>query len=239
MTAAGPSTGPRRHTSRWLLVAGALVIVAGLGAVSSFLILRSDPPAEGIQAIYDGSELTVELPDGASITVPPGAALPGSVVRAARVDPASLPELPPYASIPWEAWDFEVEGGILAPVTVRFPTPPVEQGWLLLHYTDGEWVPTEFEPIDGQAVATLDSLSQTATAFPICPAVDAVAALFGDDDICTEAFRKFRDLIADRTAQAIGWILRIDPRSGTVPQPGQGLHSKGYPRQHTAHRMRK
>ena len=100
MTAAEPSPGPTRGTSRRLLLAGALVIVVGLVALSGFFILRSDPPPEGVEAIYDGSELTVELPDGASITVPASAALPDSVVRAARIDPASLPELPPYASIP-------------------------------------------------------------------------------------------------------------------------------------------
>ena len=223
MTTGEPSPGPRRRTSRRLLLAGALVIVVVLVALSGYLILRSDPLTDGAEAIYDGSELTVELPDGASITVPAGAALPDSVVRAARIDPASLPELPPYASIPWEAWDFEVEGGILAPVTVRFPTPPVEQGWLLLHYTDGEWVPTEFELVDGQAVATLDSLSGTATAFPLCPAVDAVASLFLDDDICAEAFRAFRDFIAEETTQAIGWMLRIDPDPALCPNPDKAF----------------
>ena len=159
MTVGEPSPGPRRRTSRRLLLAVALLIVAALGAVSAFLILRSDPSPEGVEAIYDGSELTVELPDGASITIPAGAARPGSRVRVTVGEPDSLPDLPAYATRVLGAWDFDVEGGILAPVTLRLPAPMTDQTWVLRHYEDGEWVPVPFELIGEQVVATVDSLS--------------------------------------------------------------------------------
>ena len=159
MTAAEPGPGPTRGTSRRLLIAGALVIVAALVAVSAFLILRSDPSSGGVEATYDGSELTLTLDDGASITIPAGAARPGSRVRVTVGEPDSLPDLPAYATRVLGAWDFDVEGGILAPVTLRLPAPMTDQTWVLRHYEDGEWVPVPFELIGEQVVATVDSLS--------------------------------------------------------------------------------
>ena len=112
----------------------------------------------GDQGTYDGGQLTVRVDEGASITVPPGAARDGSTVTVTAVAPASLPELPDYVEKPQQVYDFDVEGGVRAPVTVRIPAPATDN-WMLLHYTGGEWVPTPFELVGDEIVATVDSLS--------------------------------------------------------------------------------
>ena len=159
MTTREPSSGPRRGISGRLLLAGALVVGAALVAASGFLILQSDRSTDGVEAIYDGSELTLELGDGTSITIPAGAAQPGSRVRITPADPESLPPPPAYVREVLGAWDIDVEGGIVAPVTLRFPEPATDNMWLLLHYRDGEWHPNRFDLIGGQVVAVVDELS--------------------------------------------------------------------------------
>ena len=157
MTTTEPSSGPRRGISRRLLLAAALVILAALVAVSGFLVLRGDSSTDGVEATYDGSELTLELDDGTSITVPAGAAQAGSSVRITPVDPDSLPVPPAYVDRVARAWDIDVEGELVAPITLRFPAPTTDDPWLLLHYRDGEWRATPFDVIGGQAVAVVDS----------------------------------------------------------------------------------
>ena len=153
--------------SRLIVLVGA---VAAIAVVLGFLILQEDPTS-GIQATFDGSELTVELDDGASITVPARAAEPGSLVRVTAVEPESLPALPEYVSGVLGAWDFDVEGGIVTPVTIRLPAPPDDESWVLLHYKDGEWVPTGFDLVGREIVASLDSLSWVGLGKLLCTAV--------------------------------------------------------------------
>ena len=150
--------GPEFRRGPGRVVLGAALAVAVLVALLVLVFLRTDPPQE-VSAVYDGSELTLELDGGPSITVPPGAAEPGAVVRIAVAVPESLPEPPGYAGGVEGAWEIDVEGGITAPVTLRFPEPQTDDPWLLIHYEDGSWRTTEFDLIDGQAVAVVDSLS--------------------------------------------------------------------------------
>ena len=151
---------PSGASRRFLLVGGVLVI-AGLVAALWFVFLRDDSITEA-EATYDGSELTVEIDDGTSITVPAGAATPGSLVRVAVLDPESLPEIPDYAAGVLGSWEIDVEGGIVAPVTLRFPAPNPEGTWVLAHYSDGQWANVGFELVDGELVATVESLSDFA-----------------------------------------------------------------------------
>ena len=144
--------------SRRFLLVGSVLVVAGLLAALWFLFLQDDSITEA-EATYDGSELTVELPDGASITVPPGAARPGSRVRARVVRPEEAPDLPAYARAILASWDFDVEGGILAPVTIRLPTSLAGESWVLALYRDNQWVPTGFDIVGGEIVAVVDHLT--------------------------------------------------------------------------------
>ena len=154
MAASTPETGsPRRRA-----FVGAALAVGAVVALVAVLFLRAGPPDE-VTATYDGSELTLALENGPSITVPAGAAQPGSLVRIAVVDSESLPGAPGYAGEVVGAWDIDVAGGITAPVTLRFPVPVTDEPWLLIHYRDGSWGATDFELVDGQVVAVVDSLS--------------------------------------------------------------------------------
>ena len=154
-------------------------MVAGLVAALWFLFLQDDSITEA-EATYDGSELTVELPDGASITVPPGAARPGSRVRARVVRPEEAPDLPAYARAILASWDFDVEGGILAPVTIRLPTSLAGESWVLALYRDNQWVPTGFDIVGGEIVAVVDHL----TFFSFLQHVCAIGAQLVFDTHC-------------------------------------------------------
>ena len=160
------------------MLPGALFAITAAVAVAAFLLLRGDPPAT-VEATYDGSELTLELPDGASITVPAGAARPGSRVRARVATPSEAPDLPPYARGVQALWDFEVEGGLLAPVTIRLPLPP-QESWVLASYRDDQWVPVGFEIVGGQVVAVVDHLTLQVFLQHAC----AIAALLIFDTHC-------------------------------------------------------
>ena len=144
---------------RRLVVPGALVALTAAVGVAAFLLLIRDDPSAVAEATYDGSELTLELPDGASITVPVGAAQPGSQVSIVAVDPGSLPPPPAYVTEVISAWDIDVAGGITAPVTLRFPVPQMDDLGLLLHYHDGTWNAVEIELDNGELVAVVDRLS--------------------------------------------------------------------------------
>ena len=175
---------PPRWTAgrrRLALVAAALVSVAVV-AVAGFLLVRGGATL-GVDAVYEGSELTVVLGDGASITIPVGAAALGSRVRISALDPSELPDLPEFATGVWGAWDFDVEGGILAPVTIRLPVSPADQSWVLARFKDGAWLPAGFELLGDQVVAVVDSVSQTALLKVIC-----VAGTFPSIDAACESF---------------------------------------------------
>ena len=166
---------------RWALVAAALLSMA-LAAIAGFLLLRGGAPLS-IEASYNGSELTLELSDGASITLPVGAAALGARVRISTIDPADLPDLPEFATGVWGAWDFDVEGGVLAPVTIRLPVSPADQSWVLARFKDGVWISAGFELVGDRAVAIVDSVERTALLKVIC-----VAGTFPSFDPSCESF---------------------------------------------------
>ena len=165
----------------WALVAAALLSMA-LAAIAGFLLLRGGAPLS-IEASYNGSELTLELSDGASITLPVGAAALGARVRISTIDPADLPDLPEFATGVWGAWDFDVEGGVLAPVTIRLPVSPADQSWVLARFKDGVWISAGFELVGDRAVAIVDSVERTALLKVIC-----VAGTFPSFDPSCESF---------------------------------------------------
>lgn len=97
--------------------------------------------------------------DGASITVPAGAAEAGAEIRAEVLEPEDAPPLPEYATQYLAVWDFDVAGGLDAPVTLRLPASDLDELWVLAHYVDGEWRPAGFD-IDGdEIVVDAESLS--------------------------------------------------------------------------------
>ena len=120
------------------------------------------PPAEPTEGEVGVGGGTASTDDGATIIVPPGAAEIGAEVTVRTLDPAEhVDDLPEGATDVAGGWDFEVEGELSAPVTIRLPLPDQheERPWFLAHYTDGEWYAEPFEIVDGVIVSQFDSLS--------------------------------------------------------------------------------
>ena len=197
------------------MLVGALLVVAGLVAALWLVFLRDDSITEA-EATYDGSELTVEIDDGTSITVPAGAATPGALVRVAVLNPESLPEFPDYAAGVLGSWAIDVEGGIVAPVTLRFPAPNPEGTWVLAYYSDGQWANVGFELIDGELVATVESLSRFSL-FPIEMVLDPLGQL--DDalgnlgslgqSIIVGATDEFKRIVLDASGQLLETAIAV------------------------------
>ena len=134
-----PGSGPDHH--RWLR--------------SSEIDLRR-PRSDNAQTAAAG---TVRG-DGASITIPRGAADSDARVTVRKVAPEAAPPLPDFADDYGEVFDFEVEGGIRGEVEVRVPAPDDEDAnYVVVHYENGTWNPEPFELDGDQIVVRTDSLS--------------------------------------------------------------------------------
>jgi len=143
-----------------------VVFALGAAALAGLVAALVVVPTGGGPAVYErvgetGSDgpVTVVAEDGASITVPAEAARAGAEIRAEVLEPEDAPPLPEYATEYLAVWDFDVAGGLDAPVTLRLPASDLDELWVLAHYVDGEWRPAGFE-IDGdEIVVEAESLS--------------------------------------------------------------------------------
>ena len=113
-------------------------------------------PTEG-EVGAGGGYATTE--DGATITVPAGAAAPGAEISARVVPEPDRPTPPIWATDFVDLWDFEVEGGITEPVTLSLPIPQDGGAWSLISYNGDAWELVPFTVENGMIIATPDSLS--------------------------------------------------------------------------------
>ena len=113
-------------------------------------------PTEG-EVGAGGGYATAE--DGATITVPAGAAAPGAKISARVVPEPDHPTPPIWATDFIDLWDFEVEGGITEPVTLSLPVPQDSGFWSVISYNGEAWDLVPFTVENGMIIATPDSLS--------------------------------------------------------------------------------
>lgn len=144
--------------------------------------------------------------DGATIIVPPGAAEVGAEVTVRTLDAAErVDNLPEGARDVAGGWDFEVEGELSAPVTIRLPLPDQheERPWFLAHYTDGEWYAEPFEIVDGVIVSQFESLSEGRLIYGVPLVGPFVAACdFFLDSKCSQKIERVFDSVEDIPAEA-------------------------------------
>ena len=117
---------------------------------------QATEPMEG-EVGAGGGYATAE--DGATITVPAGAAEPGAEISARVVAEPDRPAPPIWATDFHQLWDFEVEGGITEPVTLSLPVPQDGGAWSVVGYNGDTWELVPFVVEDGMIIATPDSLS--------------------------------------------------------------------------------
>ena len=95
--------------------------------------------------------------DGASITVPAGAAEAGAEIIAKVVEEEEWPAPPLWAADFSALWDFEVEGGITEPVQLTLPE--AGEAWSVVHFDGESWELVPFEIVDGMVSTSADTLS--------------------------------------------------------------------------------
>ena len=113
-------------------------------------------PSEGEVGAAGG---VASAEDGATITVPAGAAAVGAEITARVATEEELPPPPDGATKVLSAWEFEVEGGITEPVTLSFPVPQDGEAWTVARYNGDRWELVPFVVENGMVFATPDSLS--------------------------------------------------------------------------------
>ena len=117
-------------------------------------------PSEGEvgEVSVNGGTATAE--DGATITVPPGAAAVGAKITARVIADEELPPLPGRAAERLGAWDFEVEGELTGTVTLSLPLPADEdETWFLGHYDGERWYLEPFTVEGDRIIVQTNSLS--------------------------------------------------------------------------------
>ena len=129
------------------------------GAATDAVVADETMTYEGVGRVGRLGAATVVAGDGASIFVPAGAAEVGAEIRAEVVALEDAPPLPDYGAEYLAVWDFDVAGGLDAPVTLRLPAADLEELWVLAHFEDGEWRPASFEIEGGEIVVEAESLS--------------------------------------------------------------------------------
>ena len=133
--------------------------VATDGAATDAAVADETMTYEGVGRVGRLGAATVVAEDGAVIFVPAGAAEVGAEIRAAVVALEDAPALPDYGTEYLAVWDFDVAGGLDAPVTLRLPAADLDELWVLAHFEDGEWRPASFEIEGGEIVVEAESLS--------------------------------------------------------------------------------
>ena len=168
---------------------------------SSLITVPAERPAQATEPTEGevgagGGYATAE--DGATITVPAGAAEPGAEISARVVAEPDRPAPPIWATDFHQLWDFEVEGGITEPVTLSLPMPQDGGAWSVVGYNGEAWELVPFVVEDGMIIATPDSLSWKGLVDFGKKAFSAVIDCGSDPLQCAE---DVKDAIADCVAR--------------------------------------
>ena len=177
---------------------------AGKWLRSSLITVPAERPVEAMEPTEPtegevgagGGYATAE--DGATITVPAGAAEPGAEISARVVAEPDRPAPPIWATDFHQLWDFEVEGGITEPVTLSLPVPQDGGAWSVVGYNGEAWELVPFVVEDGMIIATPDSLSWKGVVDFFKGAVSAGVDCASDLLECAE---DVKDAIADCVAR--------------------------------------
>ena len=132
---------------------------AGKWLRSSLITVPAERPVQATEGEVGAGGGYATAEDGATITVPAGAAEPGAEISAQVVAEPDEPAPPIWATDFHQLWDFEVEGGITEPVTLSLPLPQDGGAWSVVGYNGEAWELVPFVVEDGMIIATPDSLS--------------------------------------------------------------------------------
>jgi len=136
-----------------------IILIVAVGVILN-INNEGDGLFQGEGIVKDQNQsVSVSLPDGVSITVPPRAVPNGTTVTIRQLDSNEIPEFPEWSNCAISVYEVNVDHPLQTLATVRFPLPKTDELSLLGHYHNGQWEIVPFAVEGNKAVVETANLS--------------------------------------------------------------------------------